>query len=339
MSQLNDGIKVIDAEPQHANTQQGTSMNANALLNNTLDGFANLSSRFNPFAQKFNKGLGQVRQYAQEKLGTAENITELPQEYKDFEKKIDALRTVEANLLKVSRAYNNPSYDYPIQIQESLLGISNTVTREIQHLALSSTISAADRSTQSANANNAQPIPQEEPKTLLHGLARVAAQGSQSIGIEEPLGTALFKYATITEKVADARLKMDHNIVEKFNKPVQTTLNTIIEKALKARKNVQSIRLSLDACKARYRSARPEKSEAARLEVEQAEDQFVAAVEEATNLMKAALENPEPFRNLADLVTAQLQFYKEAQDLLSDLAPELDEIQVTQESLYRNSRA
>lgn len=131
---------------------------------------------------------------------------------------------------------------------------------------------------------------------------------------------------------------MDQNIVEKFNKPIQTTLNLSIEQALKARRNVQSMRLSLDVCKARYRSARPEKSEAARLEVEQAEDQFVAAVEEATNLMKAALENPEPFRNLADLVAAQLQYFKEAQDLLSDLAPELDEIQVTQESLYRNSR-
>lgn len=167
--------------------------------------------------------------------------------------------------------------------------MTNTVTREIQHLALSSTTSAADRAatapTTSATATT------EEPKTLLHGLARVAAQGSESIGIDEPLGTALFKYATITEKVADARVKMDHQIVEKFNKPVQSTLNSSIEQALKARRNVQSIRLSLDACKARYRSARPERSEVARLEVEQAEDQFVAAVEEATNLMKAALEN------------------------------------------------
>ncbi|CAO3644170.1 unnamed protein product [Mucor fragilis] len=333
MAQPTDGIKVVDAEPQPtAAPTQNASMNANALLNNTLDGFANLSSRFNPFAQKLNKGLGQVRQYAQEKLGTAENVTELPQEYRDLEKRIDALRTVQTNLLKVSRTYNNPSYDYPVQIQESLLGMTNTVTREIQHLALSSTTSAADRAVDST------PAPVEEPKTLLHGLARVASQGSEAIGVEEPLGTALFKYATITEKVADARVKMDHTIVEKFNKPVQTTLNSSIEQALKARRNVQSIRLSLDACKARYRSARPERSEAARLEVEQAEDQFVAAVEEATNLMKAALENPEPFRNLADLVAAQLQYFKEAQDLLSDLAPELDEIQVTQESLYRNSR-
>lgn len=201
---------------------------------------------------------------------------------------------MQANLLKVTRTYNNSSYDYPVLIQESLIGISNTVTREIQHLALSSTTSAADRAT--APAATAAEV--EEPKTLMHELSRVAAQGADQLGPDEPLGTALFKYAAITEKVADSRIKMDQAIVEKFNKPIQTTLNSSIEQALKARRNVQSIRLSLDACKARYRSARPEKSEAARLEVEQAEDQFVAAVEEATNFMKAALENVSVFERV-----------------------------------------
>jgi hypothetical protein len=41
---------------------------------------------------------------------------------------------------------------------------------------------------------------------------------------------------------------------------------------------------------------------------------------------------------LADLVAAQLQYFKEAQELLTELAPELDELHVTQESLSRNSR-
>ncbi|KAI9277810.1 hypothetical protein BY458DRAFT_471724 [Sporodiniella umbellata] len=329
MSQPGGNIKVVDAEPvQQNNASNNNTLNPNAILNNTLDGFAQLGSRINPFAQRLNKGLGQVRQYAQEKLGTAESVTELPQEYKALEKRLDALRDVQSNMLKVTRTYSNPSYDYPVQVQQSLINITSKFTREIQQLTLNS---AADR----ASAQQAAP---EESKTLLHGLSRVAAQGSQEVGTEEALGTALFKYATITNKVADARVKMDQTIIEQFNKPVQTTLNNSIELANKARRNVQSIRLSLDACKDRYRSARPEKSEAARLEVEQAEDQFVAAVEESTNLMKAALENPEFYRNLSDLVAAQLHYFKEAQDLLSDLAPELDEIQVTQEALYRNSR-
>jgi hypothetical protein len=63
MSQPNDGIKVVDAEPvQHATNTNSSALNPNALFNNTLDGFAQLGSRFNPFAQRLNKGLGQVRQ-------------------------------------------------------------------------------------------------------------------------------------------------------------------------------------------------------------------------------------------------------------------------------------
>jgi len=44
---------------------------------------------------------------------------------------------------------------------------------------------------------------------------------------------------------------------------------------------------------------------------------------------------PEPLRSLAELVTAQLTFYKEAHEILAELAPEIDEMQVTQEALYR----
>ncbi|KAF7728631.1 hypothetical protein EC973_005858 [Apophysomyces ossiformis] len=327
-------LHVIDAEPQTANTANtaGQPFNTNAILNNTLDGFANLSSKFNPFAQKLGKGLDQVRQYAQEKLGTAENITELPQEYRDLEKRIDNLRNIHINLLKVTRTYSNPSYDYPVQIQESLLGIRSTVTHQLQHL----TLSPAERA-QFESQHEREEQYSQHPKTLSHALARVAGEGAERIGVEDAYGTALFKVATIAEKVGDARLKMDETIVSKFNKPMQTTLNTTIERAMKARQNVQSTRLFLDASKARYRTARPEKSEVARLEVEQAEDQFVAAVAEATNMMKAALDDPEPYRQLADLVAAQAAYFKEAHELVSELLPDLQDINVTQESVHQGS--
>ncbi|KAI8061750.1 Bin/amphiphysin/Rvs domain for vesicular trafficking-domain-containing protein [Gongronella butleri] len=335
MSEGESGIKVVDAEAQGG--AQGapaspTSLNPNLVLNNALDGLATFSSKLNPFAQKLNKGFGQVRQYAQERLGTAEDITELPQEYKDLEKRVDALRAVHVQLLKVAKTFNQPAYDYPTQIQESLVGFSSSVATQFQQLSLS----PADRAL--AEQQTALDASKQHPKTLHHAISRVAQQGAEAVGIDEPLGNALFKVATIQDKIGNARSNMDHEIVSKFNQPMQTTLNASIEQAMKARRQVQSTRLSLDACKGRYRTARPEKSEAARLEVEQAEDHFVAAVEEATTQMKLALENPEPLRNLADFVNAQMTFYKEAQALLADLVPELDEIQVTQESLYRNSR-
>jgi hypothetical protein len=40
-------------------------------------------------------------------------------------------------------------------------------------------------------------------------------------------------------------------------------------------------------------------------------------------------------RDLAEFAQIQLAFFKEAQDLFAGLVPELEEIRVTQESLYR----
>lgn len=201
--------------------------------------------------------------------------------------RIDALRSVYNNLLKVTRIYNNPSYDYPVQLQESLAGITNTFTSQFQQLALS----PAERAQAEQQQQHQHQQEKQQPRTLSHALSRVSEQSSQAVGMEEPLGTALFKLATVTQKVGDARINMDAAIVSKFNQPMQTTLNTAIEQAMRARRNVQSARLSLDACKAKHRSVRADREDAARLEVEQAEDHFVAAVEEATGLMKAALEN------------------------------------------------
>lgn len=50
------------------------------------------------------------------------------------------------------------------------------------------------------------------------------------------------------------------------------------------------------------------------------------------------LDTPEPLRNLADLIAAQLEYHKKAYEILSDLAPVIDQLQVDQEASYRTSR-
>lgn len=184
-------------------------------------------------------------------------------------------------MLRVTKIHTNPSYDYPQQIQESVVEISRSVEAQIKNVIQS----PAERE---AETREAPRITQH--KTLPHALARAAAQGAEALGTEEPLGAALLKYAAVQDKLGDYRIKMDSEIVQKFVQPFNTTLNTNIQFAMKARKNVQSARLTLDAARARYKNARPDRSEVARLEVEQAEDKFVAAVEEATTLMKSVLE-------------------------------------------------
>ncbi|CAJ0920034.1 4141_t:CDS:2, partial [Entrophospora sp. SA101] len=53
-----------------------------------------------------------------------------------------------------------------------------------------------------------------------------------------------------------------------------------------------------------------------------------------TNSKSTSWKTPEPLLNLSDLVNAQLAFHKEAYEILRELAPEIDDIHVTQEALY-----
>nr|CAG8434909.1 14424_t:CDS:2 [Entrophospora candida] len=296
-----------------------------------------LSSRFN--LTNINKGLGQIRQVVSEKLGTAEEITDLPAEYKDLERRVDALRTLHTNLLHVTRTYTNSSYDYPNQLQESVVELSRSVGGYLKQVPTERTKSTTEFSDSSSTTTSQtfSSSSSQQSKTLPHALSRAASQGAQLFGNEEQLGIALSKFAIMQERIGEQRVKMDREITKKFVEPFSTTLNTDLQYAMKARKNVRSTRLALDTIKAKYKPTQPELSDAAKLEIEQAEDQFVAAVEEATTLMKSVLDKPEPLRNLSDLVNAQLAFYKEAYETLAVLAPEIDDIHVTQERLYRNS--
>ncbi len=101
----------------------------------------------------------------------------------------------------------------------------------------------------------------------------------------------------------------------------------------KSRKNVHSIRLMYDAARARLKSARPEKVESLRTEMEASEDEFVGAVEDAMSKMKSVVENPMALKLLTAFVNAQLAYHKECYETLLNLSPEMEELKVTQDAL------
>lgn len=116
---------------------------------------------------------------------------------------------------------------------------------------------------------------------------------------EDPLATALEKYALASERVGEARLAQDSQIQSRFLAGWSTTLNTNLMFATRARKSVENSRLMLDAAKAKSKAGgwklpgqKPldhdgeDPSEEARVEIEQAEDEFVGQTEEAVGVMK-----------------------------------------------------
>jgi hypothetical protein len=111
------------------------------------------------------------------------------------------------------------------------------------------------------------------------------------------------------ERVGEARLAQDAQVQSRFLAGWNTTLNTNILFATRARKAVEKARLTLDAVKARVKGttwklggggASPrvethddhELSPEAQEEIEKAEDEFVTQTEEATEVMKNVRPNP-----------------------------------------------
>ncbi len=140
----------------------------------------------------------------------------------------------------------------------------------------------------------APPSAKPQPKTFSHAIARASLTGSQLIAqtspSEDPLAVALEKYALALEKVGEARLAQDAQIQSRFLAGWNTTLNTNLTFATKARRNVENSRLTLDAVKAKKKAAAggdlDNLTEEARVEIEHADDEFVGQTEEAVSVMK-----------------------------------------------------
>ncbi|VVT57785.1 uncharacterized protein SAPINGB_P005868 [Magnusiomyces paraingens] len=295
-------------------------------------GFASFTSSLQGLGSQVTPITRRTTRLIQETIGSADEKTKLPEEYLELERRVDALKTVHQKLLSVTSQYENESYDYPPNLKESFTDLSKTISEKVAGLSQVSSAAEAGAVLTAAPSN-------KEHKTLHHALSRAAAAGAEALGDSaDPLASALEKYAVAEAKIGDARLSQDSLIVSRFNAAFATTLNTSLRFAAKARANVHKARLNLDAAKAAAKTAKPERQVAARVEVEQAEDEFVAATEEAVSVMKNILDTPEPLRNLSDLIAAQLAYHKASVEILNQLLPEIDELQSVQDNKYREAR-
>jgi len=168
-------------------------------------------------------------------------------------------------------------------------------------------LSSATSPAEAQAALTAPPSAKPQPKTFNHAIARASLASSQALhqqhtgAGEDPLATALEKYALAQERVGEARLAQDAQIQSRFLAGWNTTLNTNLVFAARARKNVEKARLNLDAVKARVKGTtwklgggsqsnelhdEHELSPEAQEEIERAEDEFVTQTEEAVAVMK-----------------------------------------------------
>ena len=235
--------------------------------------------------------------------------TELPPDYIDLEKRVDALKAVHQKMLAVTSQYSHEAYDYPPNIKETFSDLGRTVSEKVQLLSTASTPAEAQA------ALTAPPTAKPQPKTFNHALARASLTSSQLLhqqhtgAGEDPLATALEKYALASERVGESRLAQDAQIQSRYLAGWNTTLNTNLMFATRARKNVEKARLTLDSVKSRVKgnawkigaAASPredqhheELSAEAQEEIEKAEDEFVTQTEEAVSVMKNVSNGGRP---------------------------------------------
>lgn len=297
---------------------------------------------------KFTKSFATLSQTARERLGALDqdDVTELPEEYKDLEQRVDALRNAHASLLRIAKVYDTEPYDYPTQINESLTETAATLSH-----TLTSWAAAATKGT------NLPPIepsakPPAEHKTLPHALSRAAASGALELSssasknsslngsVSHLTADVLKSYAMVQARIGDDRLNQDAAIQKGFLQPWQFSLNQGIQAAIKSRQNVRNARLALDAARLSLKNvASGPKKEQARLEVENSEEKLVNATEEAIGLMKRVLDDPVPIQALLELVKAQHMYHAAAAESLQGLVSEVEEASVTAEAEFRKSRS
>ncbi|KJZ78106.1 hypothetical protein HIM_02743 [Hirsutella minnesotensis 3608] len=315
--------------------------------------FKNFGKNLSDFGAQITPFASRTFQFTKEQFGQAEDKTQLPPDYIDLEKKVDALKQAHQKMLAVTSQFSNEAYDYPPNIKETFSDLGRTVSEKV------SLLSSATSTAEAQAALVAPPSAKPQPKTFNHAIARASLSSSQLLhqhhtgAGEDPLATALEKYALTMERVGEARLVQDSQIQSRFLAGWNTTLNTNLVFATRARKNVEKSRLSLDAIKAHAKGTtfklgaqgaragqhdEQELSAEAQEEIEKAEDEFVTQTEEAVGVMKNVLDSPEPLRNLSELIAAQIEYHKKATEILSDLAPVIEALQTEQEATYRKSR-
>ena len=281
-----------------------------------------ISTEFNkevvPYAQRTSR-------MVQEKMGNIkeDDISQLPSEYIELANKCNNIEKLYKNVLKITNNYENESYDYPSNIQENLSEFGKNITTRVSNVAKATTTAEAQAAL--VNPNNGEFKP---PKTLYHALSRATdASILTTDKSNDPLIKGLDLYSSNLNKIANARLGQDQLIKSKFNKPLTTTLRSLISQSNSIQKKVEDKRIDYDLARSNLANCtNPQKEPKLRVDMESAEDEFANTVEDAINVMQNVLENSKPLEEFLELIKAQLAYHKLATELLDGMVKDFDEL-------------
>ncbi|KAG0670849.1 hypothetical protein C6P41_001305 [Kluyveromyces marxianus] len=275
---------------------------------------AQLDQKFKDLKTNTSLFANSTQRLIQEKLGQVTDISQLPDEYTQLENRVDKIKLIYENFLKVTKIYENESYDYPGNIKESVDEFSKTVGGKLHELSKATNREQAQSALLSSQL--------KEPKTLNYALSKVALTSSEHVE-DDVLANFLAKYSDVQTKIAQLRLQQDTMIQTKFNKAIKEKLDQEIAASTKARKLVEQKRLQYDVVRSnRLKNTKPEKQAALQVEESTYEEEFAKATDDAIIAMSKVVELADFTTNLQELVAAQLAYHKSSAELLEELVNE-----------------
>lgn len=276
-----------------------------------------VTSEFNnevlPFAQRTTRRV-------QERIGKVDvdEISQLPSEYTSLAERCNNVEKLYKNVLKVTQNYENESYDYPTNLQESFTEFGKNFSNRVSNLSKATTPAEAQAALVHPNGEF------KPPKTLYHALARATdgsvLTSSTDQNNQDTLVKALDLYSSNLNKIANARLGQDQLIKSKFNAPLQTTLRSLISQSSAIQKKVEQKRIDYDLARQALKNcSNASKEPQLRVAMENAEDEFANSVEDALSVMQNVLSQSKPLEEFLELIKTQLAYHKLASELLGNM--------------------
>ncbi|ODV97376.1 hypothetical protein PACTADRAFT_49098 [Pachysolen tannophilus NRRL Y-2460] len=316
-------------------TLQNTSQQFQTGIQQVSKEASNLNTNFSPIFKR-------TARLAQERLGNIDDISELPKEYIELEKKIDDLKKFYNKVLAITEQYGLESYDFPPNLKENFQDFSKTFTEKLSHLSAATTTAEAE-AVLTATTSGSNYV----PKTFHHQLSKNLSAGRDLLlkdEDEDALTKSLLKISEIEFKLGDERLEQDKLVVTEFNKKIKTILNTQFVETNNYRKHVENSRINFDLVRAEVKSYQEKNSTTSGTNVDEveipdslqskldaAEDELVNATELAVESMKKLISPVEPVNLLKIYAKIQLNYHKNVVTLLEGLVTDLDSIPLDEE--------
>ncbi|KAG0675104.1 hypothetical protein C6P40_001887 [Pichia californica] len=346
--------------------QQTTQQLTTSLNNlNLQDTAAQLSSTVQKEVNNLKPIFARTTRSLQEKFGSIDDISELPKEYKDLERRVDNIRQFYERVLEITRQYELEAYDNPSNLKESLSDYTSLINEKINELSQANTTQDAEKVLMSGRKD-------KTPKTFSHQFSKsmkisrenilankavtnlpihialngetepsattteVADESTDDTDKETPLTTALLKISEAELKLGNERLEQDKLIIVEFNIKVKNLLQNDFVKCSHLRTQVENARLNFDTVRAEIKSIQNgnpevEVPEALSKKLEASEDELVNATEIAVEAMKELIKPLESINLLKLLFKIQLNYHKNVVTELTALVGELDTIPLEDE--------